>query len=200
MQNWAPWDASQSDNPVIREQIEEAIVTIGNLWADGRPLLRYVDDVVGELYLIGHASAIARAAIQKLIREERLTRQFPAGAPNLVQNEMVCPTHKFREAVTPPVGPTPAKTPRPILDPETSILTFNGRQLKLTQGERDVLKVLILKGACSLEGLRDANDRPDRVLRGLIKKYPELETYISLPGGPGKGGYSTTIKLATTPP
>jgi len=81
----------------------------------------------------------------------------------------------------------------PVLNRTTGILTLpNGRAAKLDGGEKYLLVRLVELGSASGSELKDAHARPDKALRALIRKY-HLAKYISLPGGPGKGGYSTTI-------
>jgi len=72
-------------------------------------------------------------------------------------------------------------------------LTLNGKPLSLTTGERHVLKRLLETGTATLTQLKPVHDHPDRVLKRLRKKHKSLAKHIFLPGGPGKGGYSTTI-------
>jgi len=78
----------------------------------------------------------------------------------------------------------------------SGVLTVNGKLLaRLEGGEKHVLTLLVEKGAASGKDLKIAHDRPDKVLKALRTKYPALKKRISLPGGPGRGGYSTTIVL-----
>ncbi len=83
-----------------------------------------------------------------------------------------------------------------VFNRTSGILTVNGMPLaRLESGEKHVLTLLVEKGAASLGDMKKAHDRPDRVLKALLTKYLELKEYIRLPGGPGRGGYSTTISL-----
>ena len=87
----------------------------------------------------------------------------------------------------------------PVFNRTTGILTLrNGRTAKLDGGEKYLLTRLVELGSASGSELKDAHARPDKALRALIRKY-HLAKYISLPGGPGKGGYSTTIELDESP-
>ncbi len=68
-----------------------------------------------------------------------------------------------------------------------------GRVVTLEHGERYVVPRLVELGTATGSELKTAHDRPDRILKALVKKYPSLKKHITFPGGPGKGGYSTTI-------
>jgi hypothetical protein len=65
---------------------------------------------------------------------------------------------------------------------------------KLSQGEKDVLRLLVCQGAAAIKELREVHGSPHKVLKTLCKKYPALKKHITFPGGPCRGGYSTTIK------
>jgi hypothetical protein len=83
-----------------------------------------------------------------------------------------------------------------VFNRTSGVLTVNGTPLaRLEHGEKDVLALLVEKGAASFGDLKKAHDRPDRVLKALRTKYPALKKHIILPGGPGRGGYTTTIAL-----
>lgn len=85
---------------------------------------------------------------------------------------------------------------RTVLDRTSGVLTVNGTPLARLEGaDKYVLTLLVEKGAASFGDLKTAHDRPDKVLKALRTKYPALKKYIRLPGGPGRGGYSTTIVL-----
>jgi hypothetical protein len=71
---------------------------------------------------------------------------------------------------------------------------FLKKWLKLCQGEKDVLRVLVAQGTATITELREVHASPHKVLRNLCNKYPPLKKYIKFPGGPGRGGYSTTIE------
>ena len=78
----------------------------------------------------------------------------------------------------------------------SGVLTVNGKPLARLEGaDKYVLTLLVERGAASFSDPKTAHDRPDKVLKALRTKYPALKNYISLPGGPGRGGYSTTIVL-----
>jgi hypothetical protein len=89
--------------------------------------------------------------------------------------------------------PAPAK-PRAVFDAPTGKLVLDGKPLSLSAGEKYVLEKLVAMRTATLPDLQSQHPRPDKVLKGLVKKYPKLKNFISLPGGPGRGGYSTTIE------
>lgn len=83
-----------------------------------------------------------------------------------------------------------------VFNRTSGILTVDGMPpARLEGGAKHVLKLLVEKRAASSGDLKKAHDRPDKVLKALHKKYPVLKKYIRLPGGPYRGGYSTTISL-----
>ena len=87
----------------------------------------------------------------------------------------------------------------PVLDPRNGVILFcDGTSLSLEANEQAVLSVLVKRHATTLSVLRleSSCDNPDRVLKRLRDKDRRLKASIKLPGGKGKGGYSTTIKLA----
>jgi hypothetical protein len=86
-----------------------------------------------------------------------------------------------------------------VLDTENGILVVDGSTIALEQSEKFLLNVLVAKGAAKLGDLETACTRPDKVLKALLKKHPALKGYVTLPGGPGRGGYSTTIKQKKRP-
>lgn len=92
----------------------------------------------------------------------------------------------------------PAPLPGVTFDPAGGKLFLDGKALSLSRGEKDVLGLLVKEQTATLTTLREVCDRPERVLKRLLKKYPKLRRHISLPGGPARGGYSTTIKPATS--
>jgi len=81
-----------------------------------------------------------------------------------------------------------------VFDGNNLTLTLNGKPLSLSSGEKYVLSKLVEMRAATITELRTQNPHPDRILKELREKYPPLKKFISLPGGPGKGGYSTTIE------
>jgi hypothetical protein len=101
-------------------------------------------------------------------------------------------------------GKTPAGGKRPSNVPtfnlKTGVLTMGGNAYTATSSERHVLRVLVERQTATLPELEQAAKRPDRVLKGLLKKYPALKKRITLPGRAGHGGYSTTIEPARTSP
>ena len=95
--------------------------------------------------------------------------------------------------------PSDKKAPDgPTIDPDKGILFLNGQPISLEANEHDVLKQLVASRAMTLKALRTASgcEHPDRVLRNLQTKHDGLEKHIKLPGRKGRGGYSTTIRLA----
>ena len=92
-------------------------------------------------------------------------------------------------------GKAATAQPKAILDATAGKLVFlKGKPITLTNGEKYVLAILVKKRTASFAELQAASERPDRVLGRLLTKYPKLKRFISLPGGGGKGGYSTTIE------
>lgn len=70
--------------------------------------------------------------------------------------------------------------------------------LKLQESENHVLASLIdLGGSASKPELvlQTGKDDAPRVLRSIKEKYRRLAKFIFLPGGKGKGGYRTTIRV-----
>jgi hypothetical protein len=65
----------------------------------------------------------------------------------------------------------------------------------LEHGEKYVVRKLVELRTATGSDLKSAHARPDRVLRSLVKKHPCLKEHITFPGGPGQGGYSTTIEF-----
>ena len=93
-----------------------------------------------------------------------------------------------------PHTPRRNKSKAPVFDATTGKLTLNGKPLSLSSGEKFVLRRLVERRTATFAELQSEHPRPDRVLKRLREKYPALKRFISLPGGPGKGGYSTTIE------
>jgi hypothetical protein len=96
--------------------------------------------------------------------------------------------------------PAPAEQRQPpkpagaIFDAAAGTIAFpRGKPIKLTPGERDVMRRLVETGTASLSELQIHHGRPDKVLKRLREKHPRLKKHIFRPGGAGKGGYSTTI-------
>jgi hypothetical protein len=103
---------------------------------------------------------------------------------------------KYRNGVSSPQ--ILSKPKGAIFDFTTGKLTLKGKPLSLSNGERFVLTKLVEMRTATITELQTQHPRPDRVLKRLLQKYSALEKYISLPGGPGKGGYSTTIQPSQT--
>ena len=87
----------------------------------------------------------------------------------------------------------PKKNREVTFSDSTGILTIKGKSLTLSRSDGNVLRLLVRERTASLPTLKSMAPRPDRVLKELLSKFPVLKKYIFLPGGPGKGGYSTTI-------
>ena len=87
-----------------------------------------------------------------------------------------------------------------VFDKRTGILVVDGQPIALEQGEKFLLQALVEKGAAGTRDLARFSPRPDRTLQALLKKHPALMPYITLPGGPCRGGYSTTIKPKSSLP
>jgi hypothetical protein len=90
--------------------------------------------------------------------------------------------------------PLPAKAKGAVLNRGRGTLTVKDRTISLEPVEKHVLQRLVELGTAKGSDLKGQAERPDKVLKSLITKY-NLGKYITLPGGPGKGGYSTTIEL-----
>lgn len=73
-----------------------------------------------------------------------------------------------------------------------------GETLKIGKTPDKVLGALVSLGAAMKQELADKAGVRDacRHLRLIVRKYPLLAPYISLPGRKGQGGYRTTIKPA----
>ena len=79
---------------------------------------------------------------------------------------------------------------------DDGIVRVGANHLRLDQSEAAVLSDLVKMQSANLPDLKLAtgNDYPARVLKTLRKKYNGvLSPFIRLPGGKGRGGYSTTI-------
>jgi hypothetical protein len=95
-------------------------------------------------------------------------------------------------------NPRAPKGTAPALDRARGILLLKRGPVSLEANEQDTLKALVETGASTLQRLRSDSgcEHPDRILRKLVTKYPELAKRITLPGKKGLGGYSTTIQFA----
>jgi hypothetical protein len=94
------------------------------------------------------------------------------------------------------VEPSPPGPP-PVFDSVRETLCFDGDTINLEGNECLVLALLIEKSPCPRKQLQKSGiERPERILAKLLKKYPALKPFITLPGAKGKGGYRTTISLA----
>lgn len=72
--------------------------------------------------------------------------------------------------------------------------------ISLTGAQADVLQALVELQGASLDELRTHSGAPNPAiaLKQICKSHPLLSPFISLPGGKGKGGYSTTIRPAAS--
>ena len=86
------------------------------------------------------------------------------------------------------------KSKAAVFDAATGKLVLKGKSLSLVAGEKYVLTKLVAMRTATFTELQTQHPRPDRVLKGLLNKYSLLKKFITLPGGPGRGGYSTTIE------
>lgn len=59
----------------------------------------------------------------------------------------------------------------------------------------DVLQALVEMQSATKPELqkRSGRDQPDKVLKKLVNRYPQLKPFIRFPGARGRGGYGTTI-------
>jgi hypothetical protein len=76
------------------------------------------------------------------------------------------------------------------------VVEIGGSQvIKLPDRQADVVQSLVELRACSLTELRRKSlcDDANKVLSAVVKQHPILASHIKLPGGNGRGGYSTTI-------
>jgi len=76
---------------------------------------------------------------------------------------------------------------------------FAGNQnIRLDRAEEIVIETLIEARALSKDELitRSGVDDAVRILKRIKKKHPAIGKAIVLPGGKGRGGYSTSIKMA----
>lgn len=74
-------------------------------------------------------------------------------------------------------------------------LVADGTSITLESAESDVIETLVQDRTCDLPTLIFKSHQPKaaRLLKRIINKHGFLKPYIKLPGGRGKGGYSTTI-------
>ena len=80
-------------------------------------------------------------------------------------------------------------------------IIIGDKQIVLEPQEHGVVKALVDMGAATLPELKRKSSykHPAKTLQRLIEKHGDiLRAVISLPGGRGRGGYSTKIKLAST--
>lgn len=80
-------------------------------------------------------------------------------------------------------------------------IIIGDKQIVLELQECAVVEALVKLGAASLPQLKTQSGYkyPAKALKRLIDKHADiLRAVISLPGGRGRGGYSTSIKLAST--
>lgn len=75
-------------------------------------------------------------------------------------------------------------------------IEVGGKVISMHDSQSAVLESLIILRSCTKQQLQDQSGNNDavRVLGRLRKQFPALAPYIELPGGKGRGGYSTRIK------
>jgi len=91
-------------------------------------------------------------------------------------------------------GYSPKPDPPKFMD--NGLITFpDGRSIRLDGAAADVLECLVDLRATSKILIENKSGRPEaiKVLRLIRKNHSELAPHITLPGGKGRGGYSTTI-------
>ena len=123
------------------------------------------------------------------LREIFYVREVPADPVAVLRLE-----HQIKRFGGKPPSPVKPKKGA-TFDPKSGTLTLDGKPLSLGSGEKHVLAILVEERTATFTKLQEAHSRPDKVLKALEKKYPALQKLIVLPGGPYKGGYSTTIKM-----
>ena len=69
-------------------------------------------------------------------------------------------------------GGKPEKSDIPTFNMKTGLLRIGGNAYTPTSSERHVLRVLVQQQSATLTELQQAANRPDKVLKGLLKKYP----------------------------
>jgi hypothetical protein len=74
-------------------------------------------------------------------------------------------------------------------------ILIDGEVMALTRNAANVIEALVELRAAPKDELirRSGVDDAPRVLRRIREKFPVLKPYLTMPGGPGKGGYRTTI-------
>ena len=86
--------------------------------------------------------------------------------------------------------------PAPVFDAKRETITFGADVFTLEINEAKVLEILVPERTATLSRLRKSGiDRPDRVLRSLVKEHPALTPFVRFPGKRGMGGYGTSITL-----
>ena len=107
-----------------------------------------------------------------------------------------------------PAKPSGGKSQPATADHEREPTYIGGGKLRIAgetlafEGQEElVLQALIEAGAATKTELENKSGVSDAVaiLKRIIRKHPQLKDYITLPGGRGKGGYRTTIKLVSAP-
>ena len=75
-------------------------------------------------------------------------------------------------------------------------VVIGGQTIALTHNQSLVMTALVSLGAASLATLATDSgvDQPDKVLRTIIRKHPQLAAFIKTPGGKKGVGYSATIR------
>ena len=86
----------------------------------------------------------------------------------------------------------------PVLDDVRGAILISGRApIALGETEELVVWWLVKLKAATLTELRDNTGcaSPNKVIKKILTKYPELAPWLKLPGKKGRGGYSTLIQL-----
>jgi hypothetical protein len=94
----------------------------------------------------------------------------------------------------PPVAKPPAVGSVPVYEGGV-VLSVDGPPIRLQNAEAEVLEALIDKRAATLTELRRLSGHEDvsGILSRIRDRHPALAPFITLPGGKGRGGYTTTI-------
>lgn len=88
--------------------------------------------------------------------------------------------------------------PEPVYFHPDGLCTSGDESIRLEDAEATVVQALAELRAASKDSLARCSGLDDAVaiLRRITSKHPMLARAITFPGGRGKGGYSTRIKLA----
>ncbi len=95
----------------------------------------------------------------------QLAEEKPAGAPQAAVGALQ------PQAGQNGAGDDSENRDTPTFNIKTGLLTIGGNHYTPTSSERHVLRVLVQQQSATLTELQQANARPDKVLKGLLKKY-----------------------------